>query len=65
VAGSRILRSTVLSATIARLLGQRFNLEYGFARRGTAASHNAITVNIAINAPNLMAASLIGIIDLN
>jgi len=65
VAGSRILRSTVLSATIATLLGQRASLEYELGRRGATASHSAIVVNTPMNAPSLIVASLIGIVDLD
>jgi hypothetical protein len=57
------LESMVLSAMIARLLSQRFNLEYDLGRRGTAASHSAIVVNTPIKVLSLMIASLIGIID--
>jgi len=64
VAGSRSLRSTVLNATIARLLGQRASLEYDLGRRGAAASHSAIAVNTPMNAPSLIVASLIAIVDL-
>ena len=63
MAGSNILTNAIFSATTAKLLGQRFNLEYDLGRRGAAASHSAIAVNTPINAPSLMVASLIGIID--
>ena len=39
---------------LARLLGQRWNLEYDLVRRGATASHNAIAVRTATNAPNRM-----------
>jgi hypothetical protein len=55
VAGSKILTNAVFSATTARLLGQRLNLEYDLARRGAAASHSAIVMNTVINAANRMA----------
>jgi hypothetical protein len=45
------------------LLGQRVSLEYELGRRGAAASHNAIAVNTPMNAPSLIVASLIGIVD--
>jgi hypothetical protein len=42
---------------MARLLGQRLNLEYDLGRRGAAASQSAIAVKMVINAPKRMAAS--------
>jgi hypothetical protein len=58
VAGSKILTNAVFSATMTRLLGQRLNLEYDRGRRGAAASHSAIAVKTAINAPSRTTASL-------
>src|SRR5581483_1624009 len=63
--GRRILRSAVFNATIARLLGQRRNLAYDLARRGAAASHNAIAARTAINAPSRMSGSSGIVVDLN
>ncbi len=57
VAGSRILTNAVFSATMARLLGQRMNLEYDLGRRGVAASHSAIALKTVINAPKRTAVS--------
>src|ERR1700693_423369 len=65
VAGSKILTNAVFSATTARLLGQRLNLEYDLGRRGIAASHSAIAVRTEINAPKRMAASWVSMIDLH
>src|SRR5712692_7805951 len=64
VAGSKILTNAVFSATMARLLGQRLNLEYDLGRRGAAASHSAIAVKTVINAPNRTAASSGSMVDL-
>src|SRR5713226_2482769 len=64
VAGSRILKSAVFSATMARLLGQRLSLEYDLGRRGIAASHNASAVKTAREAPSRTAASLGSTVDL-
>src|SRR5712691_5660678 len=64
VAGSNILTNAVFSATTAKLLGQRFNLEYDLGRRGAAASHSAIAVKTVINAPSRTAASLGSMVDL-
>src|SRR5713226_5489358 len=64
VAGSNILTSAVFSATMARLLGQRLNLEYDLGRRGAAASHSAIPVETVMNAPKRMAASSVSTVDL-
>ena len=50
-------RTPVFSATMARLLGQRLNLEYDLGRRGAAASHSAIAAKMVINAPSRMAVS--------
>ena len=57
VAGSKALTNAVFSATIARLLGQRLNLEYDLVRRGAKASHTAIAVKTVTNAPKRMAGS--------
>jgi hypothetical protein len=42
---------------MARLLGQRLNLEYDLGRRGAAASHSAIAMKTVINAPRRIAIS--------
>jgi len=64
VAGSKILTNAVFSATTAKLLGQRLNLEYDLGRRGIAASHSAIAVKTVINAPKRMVVSFVNIVDL-
>jgi hypothetical protein len=64
VAGSKTLTNAVFSATTAKLLGQRMNLEYDLRRRGAAASHSAIPVKTVMNAPKRMAASSVSTVDL-
>src|SRR6266481_5621370 len=64
VAESKTLTNAVFSATMARLLGQRLNLEYDLGRRGAAASQSAIAVKTAVNAPSRAAASLGSMVDL-
>jgi hypothetical protein len=57
VAGSKTLTNAVFGPTMARLLGQRLNLEYDLGRRGAAASHSAIAMKTVINAPRRIAIS--------
>ncbi len=61
---SRILRSPVFSATIAKLLGQRWIRACDRERRGATVSHSTIAARTAMNAASRIMGSCITVIEL-